>query len=243
MTDELVSNVTQGRFLEHLDYIRRLATMDRDCVIIITGPERAGKSGLADVAAELLDAGFTPDLQVHWSGASYAAAAVRVREERKVPLNTCVVMVHDELVRGGASYEFMTEQNKDFAQFLTVCGYLRIVHLLIMPSRKWISPIIREHRAWFEWRVVKRYKDHAVAKVYQLRDDNGVFDKPRLLFTFTYPKPAGAKWQRILRLKDEFARNVGRGTADTADLFKAEKARMIAALRRLVAQGWPHGAA
>lgn len=233
--DVLQGDVVEGRFLEHLEYIRGLAANDQDIVILLTGPERSGKSGLADVAAEILDPGFNPDLQVHWSGRTYAEAAVRVRAERKLPLAACIPMIHDELVRGGASYNFMTDDNKDFAEFLFICGYLRLTHFVIMPARKWVSPIIREHRAWFEWRVVRRFREHAVAKCFQLRDNNGVFDKPRLLFSFSYPKPRGAKWKRILELKDEVARNVGRGTADVHDLFKTERQRMATALKRLFA--------
>ena len=77
MSDTPIGNVTQGRFIRHLEEIRQLAAQDRDIVIIATGAERAGKSGLADVAAEYLDPGLVPELQVHWSGRSYAEAAAK----------------------------------------------------------------------------------------------------------------------------------------------------------------------
>ncbi len=221
------SNVTEDLFIQHLDDILARTARDEDVVIVITGRERAGKSGLADVAAEYMDATFDPERQVHWSTRTYAAAATTVAKRK--------VMIHDELVRGGASYNFMTPEAKDFADFLTVCGYLNLIHLLIMPSKRWISPIIREHRAWYRWHVIKRYRDHAVAKCYQLRDAEGVFEKERLLFTFTYPKPQGPKWERILQLKDEVAKGIGRGTADVQELFKLEVERMTKALRKLFA--------
>ncbi|MFA5943711.1 MAG: hypothetical protein WC876_04505 [Candidatus Thermoplasmatota archaeon] len=225
MSDNTPSNIVEGRFIKHLEDLHKRTANDDDVVIVITGGERKGKSGLAYVAASFLDPELSPEAQFHWSVQSYMASATSLRKRKPI--------VHDELVRGGSSYKFMTPENMAFADFLTVCGYRNLFHILIMPSKRWISPIIKEHRAWYNWHVVRRFRDHAVAKCYQLRDDDVVFDKPRLLFTFTYPRPEGPKWKRILELKDEFAQNIGRGTADVAELFKAERARMARQLRVL----------
>lgn len=228
MSDALVGAVVEGRFIQHLDDIYAMTANDQDVVIVITGAERSGKSGLADVAAEYWDPDFDPELQCHWSTRSYAAACEVLKPRKPI--------VHDELVRSGSSYSFMSPETKDFADLLTVNGYRNLIQLLLMPNKRWISPIIKEHRAWFRWHIVKRFRDHVVLKVYQLRDQEGVFERERLLFTATSPKPEGPKWKRILELKDEFARNVGRGTADIHELFKAERSRMARSLRQLFAR-------
>jgi hypothetical protein len=229
--DRLLGDVVEGVFIEHLATLHRKTSNDEDVVVVITGAERVGKSGLAYIAALILHAflrrPFDPETQVHWSTRSYKASA-EGRLPKRYPI------WHDELVRGGASYNFMTPENKDFADFLTVCGYLNLFHMLIMPSKRWISPIIKEHRAWYQWHVVKRFRRHAVAKVYQLRDADGQFDRPRYLFSFTYPKPSGPLWKRILKMKAEFGGNVAQGTVDVAELFKVEKTRMAGALRALL---------
>lgn len=230
LTKRIKGPVTDNHpFVKHVKGIIRACTKgDFDEVVVVTGRERYGKSGVAHLAQCIAEPDWDVEKQVHWSSRAYTAAVPHLKAGQ--------TNRHDEAVRGAASYNFMSEENKALAEFFTVGGFYNVLHILLYPTLRWVTPILKEHRCTYNWHVIKRYRDHAVVQVRQLRDDDQIFDKPRVLFTFDSPKPRGERWERERVRKKEMADMVASGRANDYDNFQAASMDMK---RRLKILGGP----
>lgn len=186
-----------------LDGIKRQVRRNDDEVILVTGGERKGKSALAFECALYLEGkNLDPERQFHWRGGEYMEASHNLGKYR--------VMVGDEINDAGTSVKFMTKGNTEWADYWTTCGYLNQIHFLNYPNLKWVTPVLSKHRSRYNLHVHRRFKDHAVASLKLLRDEDlNVYDRPKTLFTFAYPAPFGPKWAAVERRKATYARTLG----------------------------------
>lgn len=176
---------------------------DDDLIIVITGDERKGKSTLAFLMASYMDPGFDPADQMTFSGDDFSRVGSRLGKYRAVVL--------DEAIRGGFSRDAPTEANKKLAKFLTVCGERNLIGVICWPKLRWLDPILKEHRCKWNLHVEHRYRDHAVASLRLLRDDERVFDPPFEVFKFPFPRASGPRWEAYKAAKSQFVMEVGRG--------------------------------
>lgn len=176
---------------------------DDDLILVVTGDERKGKSTLAFHLASYMDKHFEPGKQMTFSGDDFSRVASRLPKYRAVVL--------DEAIRGGFSRDAASDSNKKLAKFLTVCGERNLIGIICWPNIRWLDPILKEHRCRWNLHVERRYRDHAVAVLRLLREDERVYDPPMEIFRFPFPRAEGGKWDAYRQAKSEFVVEVGRG--------------------------------
>lgn len=176
---------------------------DDDLIVAITGDERRGKSTLAFQLATYMDPSFDPAKQITFSGDDFSRVGSQLGKYRAVVL--------DEAIRGGFSRDAASEVNKKLAKFLTVCGERNLIGVICWPKLRWLDPILKEHRCKWNLHVERRFKDHAVAVLRLLRDDERVFDPPMEVFRFPFPRASGPRWKAYKDAKARFVVEVGHG--------------------------------
>ena len=180
---------------------------DKDCVLPFTGDERSGKSTIAFHMGLYMDRHYRPNRNVSFTATGHIRTSERLSKGAFCHL--------DEGIKGLFSHSTMSPDNKALAEYLTIAGEKNQVHALLWPNIQWLAKIIKEHRAKYNVHVVQRFDDKALAQMRELKDDRGrVYDEPRVLFPFYFPKAEGPLWDEYRLLKSTFVTQVGRGADD-----------------------------
>lgn len=195
---------------------------DDDLILVITGDERSGKSTLAFLMATYMDPSFDPERQTTFSGNDFSRVATQLGKYRAVIL--------DEAIRGGFSRDSPTQDNKQLAKFLTVCGERNLIGIICWPRLRWLDPILKEHRCRWNLHIQSRRRDDAIASLRLLRHGERVFDPPMEIFRFSFPPARGPAWEAYRRAKSNYVGDVGRGQDVEASLRSA----ILQQMRRIV---------
>lgn len=147
-----------------------------DVVLIITGPEGAGKSRLAMWILSILDPSFGLD-RIAWDSDAFIELAADLRPAQGRLL--------DESDEGGFSRDAMGGGNKRLVKHLFRCRAFYLFNVLIMPGLAWFDPVIAKHRAAYWILITDRGK--AVLHKFRRADYPGAKPSWEKLFGFDYP--------------------------------------------------------
>lgn len=197
-------------FRRWTDGIKSRVRQDKNCLIIITGNVRMGKSTLAKRLAAVLDETFKAD-QVAFTG--------RQLREIAVGLEPYKVTYMDESVEGGFSRDAMAKTNKDLNKFMIVWGTRNLIGFLLIPHLKDLDSGL-ERRADYMVKVPHRGK----AVVY--RPTRGDFTGKTFWgpeggwFSFPFKKVERSEdpvWDEIERRKDAMVQKIGEDPGASVD--------------------------
>lgn len=142
-----------GLLAKQIDKAYKDMKKDDDCVVLIVGPERFGKSKLRDLIGGYWEyiskVKFTVD-NIHFSSSEYMKFAL------KQPPFTFVS--HDETRRDLNTMRSMGKSSVDFTNYLSECGDNNQFHCLILPAFSDISKYVALWRTKLLIEVGK-YKD------------------------------------------------------------------------------------
>lgn len=208
--------------------------------MLITGPERMGKSTLAFKLGRALDPTFDHRRMVFTQ-----SAHVRLSQD----LGRYRVIVSDEGTEGLFRRNAMKSENRDFAEYLFVCGDRNQVHLLIIPSKEATDPITEGHRAMW-WLYVPRRGAYEAAEAIRSKHSRETWWQPRFDGEFT--AAADDEWRRYGAAKTRWVRELGRDASrlDEEDEFAGHVRTLVDQLAWVPEElrGWrprpphPHGA-
>lgn len=204
------------------DWIRR----DNDEVVAVTGAEGRGKSSLAFLLAHKFDPGFKPARQVAFDASGYVPMASGL-----APYKAAIL---DEAVRGGTSRGFQSNDNKRLTDYFTVARAQNLVHFICYPNVRWLDPLLREHRCRYNLHVVRRFERHAVAQLRLLKDDERIFEYPKVLFTFQFPAAQGPSWEDYKRAKLDYTQSLANGLEGQRQAREEALERMRGAIKPVV---------
>lgn len=206
MREPTITDPTGEKLRQWMDDRVRRVKDDWDELIVCTGPERSGKSAIAFEMALYMDPDFDPEKQTVFTGESFRRRAIEMQKYKPLVL--------DEAIKGGFSRRAGSGANVGLAEYLTVGGERNLINFVCWPGARWLDPILREWRSTWNVNVLTRKRDHAVAQIRQFHEGEKVYDPPRVLFTFAYPKPRGRRWDQYRAAKSKFVERVGRTGGD-----------------------------
>lgn len=114
-----------------------VTTQDSDCILLIVGKERFGKSSLALLISYIFDPEFSKE-QMPITLSDIAKLV------RNLPKNRCILI--DEAVNFCDADNARTRQNQMFKELLVKCGQRNLFFVLNMPKFEKYDSYLRQHR-------------------------------------------------------------------------------------------------
>jgi len=149
-----------GLLAKQIDKAYNDMKKDDDCVVLIVGPERFGKSKLRDLIGgywqHISKVKFTID-NIHFSSAEYMKFALKQKPFTFVS--------HDETRRDLNTMRSMGKSSVDFTNYLSECGDNNQFHCLILPAFSDIS------------KYVALWRTKLLIEVGKYKDENGEYQR------------------------------------------------------------------
>lgn len=187
---------------------------DKNCLVIITGDVRQGKSTLAKRLAAKLDDEFSAE-NVAFSGKQLRETAVHAAPHS--------VVYMDEAVDGGFSRDAMARANKHLNKFFIVWGERNLIGFILIPHLKDLDSGLARRAHWM---IHVPYRGKAIVyRPYRGQFKGDTFWGPEGgLFSFPFDAidaKADEVWAEILRRKSRMVQRVGEshdGSVDGPDV-------------------------